>query len=130
MSAPAIEAPVTLQERLQWNDRRFRETGHLFGLEKLARKHEDPGTYEAVWNILLNICNTAWTVGCKVSSSPIAAEGGDALWALHLPTGEGICTSKGITAHVGLLAFFVRSLIEAGYQQNPGFRSKNCQHHG
>jgi N-methylhydantoinase B/oxoprolinase/acetone carboxylase alpha subunit len=109
-----------LRDQLAEDDRLFEETGCLFGLERLRRKAEDPGTYEAVWHILLNICNTAWTVGCKVSSSPIAAEGGDALWGLHLPTGEAICTSRGITAHPGLLALFVRSLIEHGYEEEPG----------
>ena len=69
------------EEQLERNDRLLRETGHLFGLEKLRRKEADPGTYEAVWQILLNICNTGQMVGCKVSSSPIAAEGGDALWS-------------------------------------------------
>ena len=113
---------LTLQEQLERNDGLFRDTGHLFGLEKLHRKGEDPGVYEAVWHILLNICNTGWEVGCKVSASAIAAEGGDALWALHLPTGEAICTSKGITAHPGLLSHFIRSLIELGYEDLPGFK--------
>ena len=74
--------PVSLQEQLERNDRLLAETGCLFGLETLHRKKADPGAYEAVWHILSNLCNTAWVTGCKVSSSPIAAEGGDALWGL------------------------------------------------
>ena len=122
MCAKALEQRLTLKDHLTQNERLFQETGHLFGLEKLGRKQENPGVYEAVWHILLNICNSAWAVGCKVSASPIAVEGGDALWALHLPTGEAICTSKGITAHPGLLSLFIRSLIEHGYEEDPGMQ--------
>ncbi|MFQ5352771.1 MAG: hydantoinase B/oxoprolinase family protein, partial [Candidatus Binatia bacterium] len=124
-----------LKDRLVENDRLFEETGCLFGLKTLARKEEDPGTYESVWHILLNICNTAWTVGCKVSSSAIAAEGGDALWSLHLPTGEAICTSKGILSHPGLLSMLLRAYIEDDYERDPGFRlgdvfENNDPHYG
>jgi len=115
-------AEGTLKEQLERNDRLLRETGHLFGLEKMRRKEADPGTYEAIWQILLNICNTGHVVGCRVSSSPIAAEGGDALWSLHLPTGEAICTSRGIVSHPGLLSLLLRSYIESGYEEDPGFR--------
>jgi N-methylhydantoinase B/oxoprolinase/acetone carboxylase alpha subunit len=133
--AEAVERQPTLKEQLAENDRLLETTGHLFGLERLRRKREDPGTYEAVWHILLNVCNAGWQVGCKVSASAIAAEGGDALWALHLPTGEAICTSRGITAHPGLLSLFVRSLIEHAYEENPGFRpgdifENNDPHYG
>lgn len=126
---------TALLDRIAFNDRIRAETGHLFGLAELRRKTADPGVYEAIWNILLNICNTGWNIGCRVSSSAIASEGGDALWALHLPTGEAICTSRGITAHPGLLAHFVRSLIEAGYEDNPGIEpgdifENNDPHYG
>ncbi len=97
-------ATPSLKDQIKSNDDAFKRTGSLFGLERLKRKQTDPGTYEAVWHILSNLCNAAWATGCKVSSSPIAAEGGDALWALHTPTGEAICISRGISAHAGLLA--------------------------
>ncbi len=135
MSANASERRLSLMEQVAENDRLLEQTGCLFGLEKMARKQEDPGTYEAVWHILLNICNTGWTVGCKVSSSPIAAEGGDALWSLHVPTGEAICTSKGIVSHPGLLSLLLRSYIENSYEEFPGFREgdifeNNDSHYG
>jgi acetone carboxylase alpha subunit len=117
------------------NERQFRETGCLFGLQTLRRKQADPGTYEAVWHILLNTMDAAWEVGCKVSASPIAAEGGDALWALHLPTGEAVCASKGITAHPGVLSVFIRQLIEMDYEEYPGIKpgdifENNDPHYG
>ena len=87
---------MTLKEQVAANAEAFTKTGSLIGLETLARKEGDPGTYEAVWHILSNLCNAAGATGCKVSSSPIAAEGGDALWALHTSTGEAICISRGI----------------------------------
>ncbi len=110
MCAQAI-GERTLKGQLAENERIYRETGHLFGLQELSRKQQDPGTYEAVYQILLNICNTGWAVGCQVSSSPIAVEGGDAMWSLNLPTGECVCTSRGITGHTGMLAAFIRSLV-------------------
>ena len=113
---------ITLLDQLRVNDEAFARTGNLFGLEKLQRKESDPGTYEALWHILSNLCNVGWEIGCKVSSSPIAVEGGDALWALNLPTGEAICVSRGITAHPGLLAEMIKSLIGLGYEDYPGFR--------
>ncbi len=125
----------TLKDELAQNQRLLEETGHLFGLRELARKAEDPGKYESIWHILLNICNTAWAVGCRVSSSAIAVEGGDALWALHLPTGEAVATSRGITAHPGLLSMFIRQLIEMGYEDDPGMNpgdifENNDAHYG
>ena len=122
MSPTAPSERPSLKEQVAENARLLEATGCLFGLEKLSRKQQDPGTYEAIWQILLNICNTAWTVGCKVSSSAIVAEGGDALWSLHLATGEAICTSKGIVSHPGLLSLLLRSYIEEGYEEDPGFR--------
>ena len=78
MATAADTTPNTpLRDRMHANDEAFKDTGHLFGLDTLKCKEDDPGTYEAVWHILSNLCNTAWATGCKVSSSPIAAEGGD-----------------------------------------------------
>jgi N-methylhydantoinase B/oxoprolinase/acetone carboxylase alpha subunit len=126
---------MSLRERLARDEALLRETGCLFGLTRLARKAEDPGTYEAVWQILLNLCNTGWTIGCKVSSSPVAAEGGDAVWSLHLPTGEAVCASRGIVSHPGLLSLLIRSYIAHGYEEFPGFApgdvfENNDPHHG
>ena len=53
-----VQERPSLQEQLRRNDELFKDTGSLFGLKKLARKQADPGMYEAVWAILLNICNT------------------------------------------------------------------------
>ena len=130
-----MSSQLKLKDQLSRNDELFGKTGCMFGLEKLAEKERNPGLYEAVWHILLSVCNTAWEVGCKVSASPVAAEGGDALWALHTPTGECICTSYGITAHVGLLASMIRKFIELGYEDMPGFRQgdifeNNDPHYG
>jgi N-methylhydantoinase B/oxoprolinase/acetone carboxylase alpha subunit len=114
-------ARPSLKEQLAINERLFQKTGSLFGLTKLRRKREDPATYEAVWHILLNGMNAAWQVGCKVSASPVAAEGGDAVWNLHLPTGEAVCSSKGIVSHPGLLSLLIRSYIQNDYESDPGF---------
>lgn len=128
-------AEATLAEQLAQNERLFEETGYLFGYERLNCKESDPGTYEAVWHILSNICNAAWRVGCMASTSPVAAEGGDALWGLHTATGEAICVSRGITAHPGLLADMIKSFIRLGYEEYPGFRNgdifeNNDPHYG
>ncbi|MCS5635795.1 MAG: hydantoinase B/oxoprolinase family protein, partial [Myxococcota bacterium] len=126
---------LSLREQTQANAEAFKKTGSLFGLERLARKESDPGTYEAVWHILSNVCNAAWVTGCKVSSSPIAAEGGDALWGLHTSTGEAICISRGISAHAGLLSDMIKNFIALGYEDNPGFKpgdifENNDPHYG
>jgi N-methylhydantoinase B/oxoprolinase/acetone carboxylase alpha subunit len=126
---------MSLKEQIVANEKAFAETGNLFGLEKMPRKESDPGSYEALWHILSNLCDAAWQTGCKVSSSPIAAEGGDALWALHLPTGEAVCISRGITAHPGLLADMIQNFINLGYEDLPGFKQgdifeNNDPHYG
>jgi N-methylhydantoinase B/oxoprolinase/acetone carboxylase alpha subunit len=126
---------MSLKEQIEANKKAFAETGNLFGLEKMPRKEGDPGSYEALWHILSNLCDAAWETGCKVSSSPIAAEGGDALWALHLPTGEAVCISRGITAHPGLLADMIQNFIDLGYEDMPGFNQgdifeNNDPHYG
>ena len=51
---------LKLREQLTVNDELFRQTGCMFGLERLSEKEKDPGLYEAVWHILLSVCNTAW----------------------------------------------------------------------
>ena len=135
MSAMLAERTLPLKEQVAENERLLRETGFMFGMTDLKRKAEDPGRYESVWHILINICNTAWDVGCRVSSSAIAVDGGDALWGLHLPTGEAVCVSKGITAHPGLLSLFIRSLAELGYEDDPGIKhgdifENNDSHYG
>jgi len=129
------QSPTPLKDQLAVNSRLWEETGCLFGLTTLRRKQADPGTYEAVWHILLNTMDAAWDVGCKVSASPVAAEGGDALWGLHLPTGEAVCTSKGITAHVGVLSTMIREFLEMNYEDYPGIRpgdifENNDPHYG
>ncbi len=126
---------TSLIERLEVHDEAYERTGHLFGLETLKRKENDPGSYEALWHVLSNLVNVAWEVGCKVSSSPIAVEGGDALWGLHLPTGEAVCVSRGITAHPGLLADMIRHFITLGYEEYPGIKpgdifENNDPHYG
>jgi len=126
---------LSLKERIAANKEAFEKTGHLFGLTTMPRKESDPGSYEALWHILSNLCDAAWETGCKVSSSPIAAEGGDALWALHLATGEAVCISRGITAHPGLLADMIQNFINLGYEKLPGFRQgdifeNNDPHYG
>lgn len=128
-------AELSLKQQLEANEELFEKTGHLFGYEKLARKESDPGTYEAVWHILSSICNAGWSVGCMASTSPVAAEGGDALWGLHTPTGEAICVSRGITAHPGLLADMIKNFIRLGYEDYPGFNNgdifeNNDPHYG
>jgi len=128
-------AELSLIDQLKANEEAFKKTGHLFGLEQLSRKEGDPGTYEAVWHILSNICHAAWATGCKVSSSPIAAEGGDALWGLHTPTGEAIVISRGISAHAGLLSDMIKNFITHGYEEYPGFKQgdifeNNDPHYG
>ena len=129
-----MEAP-TLKDQMEANAEAFAKTGYLFGLETLERKESDPGTYEAVWHILSNLCNAAWATGCKVSSSPAAAEAGDALWGLHTTTGEAICISRGITAHAGLLSDMIKNFITEGYEDDPGFKQgdifeNNDPHYG
>ena len=126
---------LSLIDQTKAYDEAFKKTGSLFGLETLHRKETDPGTYEAVWHILSNLCNAAWATGCKVSSSPIAAEGGDALWGLHTPTGEAICISRGISAHAGLLSDMIKNFIRIGYEEYPGFKQgdifeNNDPHYG
>lgn len=124
MSAGALAERLhsPLKERVQENQQLLETTGSMFGLTEMKRKAEDPGKYESVWHILLNGMNAAWDVGCKVSASPVAAEGGDAVWNLHVPTGESVCSSKGIVSHPGLLSQLIRSYIENDYEINPGFK--------
>ena len=42
-------AGLSLSDEMRANAEAFAKTGCLFGLETLARKDSDPGTYEAVF---------------------------------------------------------------------------------
>ena len=96
---------LKLRDQLKAQRQGLQKTGNLFGLEQPEAQGGGPRAPTRRSGTSSRTCATsAWETGCKVSSSPIAVEGGDALWALHLPTGEAICVSRGITAHPGLLA--------------------------
>ncbi|MFA4835196.1 MAG: hydantoinase B/oxoprolinase family protein [Dehalococcoidia bacterium] len=114
-----VKTKMSLKEQLEENDRLFEETGYVFGLGELSRKEEDPTKYWTVKSILSGIMNNAWNLAIKVSTSPLA-EAGDCMLMLLTPTGETICASHGIQAHMLCPTFAVRDLIMHDYEEDPG----------
>ncbi len=126
----------SLKEQTRANDEAFEKTGHLFGLEASGAQGERPGHLRGrLAHPLEPLQRGLGRSAARSPRSPIAAEGGDALWSLHLPTGEAICISRGISAHAGLLADMIKNFIDLGYEDNPGFKQgdifeNNDPHYG
>lgn len=115
-------ADVRLRERIEAFDAAVRETGHLFGIEKLELMESDPIKFDKFQWRLFAAVNTARETSKYVSGSPAAVGMAELVDMLALPEGEVVAASAGLAGHIGSFPIMVRKMVEHGCEENPGIR--------
>lgn len=110
----------TLKDLIDRRDGLFRETGHLWGLEKLELLETDPVKFDRFQWKLLAAVYAARENSKLVSASPAGVGMGELLDLLALPEGDVVAASMGLQGHVGCMPHMIRSIAELGYEDDPG----------
>lgn len=113
---------IGLKERIDEFDRVVRETGHLYGLEKLELMEEDPIKFDKFQWRLFAAVNAARETSKYVSGSPAAVGMAELVDMLALPEGEVVAASAGLAGHIGSFPIMVRTMARNGCEDNPGIR--------
>ena len=115
-------ADIGLKRRIQELDEAMRETGHLFGIERLELMESDPIKFDKFqWRIFAAV-NAARETSKYVSGSPAAVGMAELVDMLALPEGEVVAASAGLAGHIGSFPIMVRKMAEHGCEDNPGIR--------
>lgn len=115
-------ASVGLQQRIEHFDAVLEETGHLYGLEKLELRDEDPVRFDKFQWRLFAAVNAARETSKYVSGSPATVGMAELVDMLALPEGEVVAASAGLAGHIGSFPVMVRTMATKGYEDNPGIR--------
>ena len=91
---------ATLREMLEESERKFRDTGRYYGLDKLQLLEEDPIRYERIFSMIRGGLVNARETALNISASPIVKEIGELCFALYTPEGDSVALSTGIIVHV------------------------------
>jgi N-methylhydantoinase B/oxoprolinase/acetone carboxylase alpha subunit/acetone carboxylase gamma subunit len=123
----ADRAPIgwdgqTLAEMLAEADRRFAETGHYQGLERLELKERDPLHFEKLFSRVRGGMVTARETALNISASPIVRELGEISFALYTPEGDNVALSTGIIVHVHTMSEAIKFMVRNGWEDNPEIR--------
>ena len=113
---------INLLERIQERDRMFRETGYLFGLERLEMMESDPIKFDKFQWRLMAAVNAARETSKYVSGSPASVGMAELVDLLCIPEGDVVAASAGLVGHIASLPIFIRKMAELGYEENPGIR--------
>ncbi|MFC1999321.1 hydantoinase B/oxoprolinase family protein [Chloroflexota bacterium] len=112
----------SLKEMLEERDELLRETGCLWGLEKLELHQEDPAKMMRFQLRLLGACITSRELAKLTAASPIVRTVGECLFMLQVPEGDVTVASLGLTGHVGAAPLQIQNMIRLGYEGNPGIK--------
>lgn len=112
----------TLIELLEESERRFRETGYYWGLERLELYEKDPLKWERDRARLRAIVVLAREAATRIAASPITRSIGETCWVLFTPEGDSVVLSTGIIVHVHTMSEEIKWMIRKGYEENPGIR--------
>ena len=110
----------SLREMLLDAERLVKETGHCFGLERIAMKEEEPIRFEKIFSRLRGSLVNARETALNISASPIVKELGELCFALYGPEGDSITLSTGILVHVHTMSEAIKHMIRTNYEENPG----------
>ena len=114
-----------LKELLQANEQKFRETGHMFGKNKLELKESDPIKYELAHPRLLSSLISAREMSKMISSSVVTREMGELSYGLFTPDGNSIAFSTGIMLHISVMGNLIKWMIRNDYEDDPGFHEED-----
>jgi len=112
----------TLIELLEESEKRFRETGHYWGLERLELYEKDPLKWERDRARLRAMVVLAREAATRIAASPITRSIGETCWVLFTPEGDSVALSTGIIVHVHTMSEEIKWMIRRGYEENPGIR--------
>ncbi|MEX0807338.1 MAG: hydantoinase B/oxoprolinase family protein [Dongiaceae bacterium] len=110
----------SLRDMLLDAERLAKETGHCFGLERIAMKEEEPIRFEKIFSRLRGSLVNARETALNISASPIVKELGELCFALYGPEGDSITLSTGILVHVHTMSEAIKHMIRTNYEENPG----------
>jgi len=111
---------ASLQQRMAYSERLWRETGHYHGLRELTLKNQDPLRYELFHARLLSTVIAAREVAKQISSSVMTREEGELSFALYTPEGDSVVFSTGIMVHIGVMGNFIKWMIANDWESDPG----------
>lgn len=104
----------SVRQMLESADRRFAETGHYQGLERLELMESDPIGYEKLFSRLRGGLVSARETAMNISASPIVRELGELCFALYTPEGDSVALSTGIIVHVHTMSDAIKYMIREG----------------
>lgn len=110
-----------LIDKLRRSEEAFRQTGKVYGIEKLRLKEEDPIKYELLHSRLLASAIAAREVSKMIAASPVTRELSEVTFAIYTPEGESVVFSTGLMVHIKVMGMFAKWLIENDYEDDPGF---------
>ncbi len=111
---------LRLQELVRWR-RRMVEEKKCY-TEELTLKETDPVKFEVLFTRLLQSAVNARELAKMISASNAVREIGEITVALYTPEGDCVCLSCGVLLHVHSLSWFLKFMMEAAYEENPGIR--------
>jgi len=112
----------TLKQAVDDKDRLFRETGHLYGLDKLELMENDPAKFMRFQLNLVAACVTAMETAKVITASPAGLMLGELLFMIANPEGEVISGSYGLIGHIQSPPYVIRHMAELGFEENPGIK--------
>jgi N-methylhydantoinase B/acetone carboxylase alpha subunit len=112
----------TLIELLEESEKKFKETGYYWGLERLPLYERDPLKWERDRARLRAIVVLAREAATRIAASPITRSIGETCWVLFTPEGDSVVLSTGIIVHVHTMSEEIKWMIRRGYEENPGIR--------
>jgi len=112
----------TLRQMLDSQEQQFVSTGHLWGQSELSLHGADPAKMMRFQLRVVGACVVSRELAKLTAASPIVRTIGECLFMLLVPEGDVVAASFGLTGHVGAAPLQVRSMIELGYEDNPGIR--------
>jgi acetone carboxylase alpha subunit len=111
---------MSMRDRARWRRRFVEEKGCY--CEALTLKEADPVTFEVLYAKLVQSVVNARELGKLISASTAIRELGEITMALYTPEGDCVCLSCGVLLHVHSLSWFIKFMLEEGYEENPGIR--------
>ena len=112
----------TLKEAMDEKDQLFRQTGCIYGLDKLQLLEDDPVKFMRFQLRLVAACVNARETAKLIAASPTSLIMGELLFLLTTPEGDCACASHGLVAHVESVPFILRSVAQLGFENNPKIR--------
>jgi acetone carboxylase alpha subunit len=112
----------TLKEAVEEKERLFKETGYVYGLEKLELIEGDPAKLMRFQMRLVAACINTRETAKLISANPASMLQGELLFMLANPEGDCAAASYGLAGHSQTFPFIIRAIADLGFEEDPGIR--------